>query len=106
MRADESFCTLLLQLVGGVILGVGLWMRHDPKTSSLMGLEFDGAQVPNTFYMCTYHVCFARFLSSSLVACFFSRRSRSYFIKPDTAELIDLLHDFEAGANYPPGEVF
>lgn len=70
MRADESFCTLLLQLVGGVILGVGLWMRHDPKTSSLMGLEFDGAQVPNTFYMCMYHICFAHFLSSSLVACF------------------------------------
>lgn len=41
-------------LAGGVILGVGLWMRHDPKTSSLMGLEFEGAQVPSTFYMCVY----------------------------------------------------
>lgn len=60
---------LLLQLTGGVILGVALWLRHDPKTSSLMGLEFDGAQVPTTFYISMYHICFHHF-SWTLLTCF------------------------------------
>ncbi|TNM90488.1 hypothetical protein fugu_002777 [Takifugu bimaculatus] len=38
-------------LAGGLILGVALWLRHDPKTSNLLQLEFDGAQAPNTFYI-------------------------------------------------------
>lgn len=41
----------LLQLAGGLILGVALWLRHDPQTSNLLQLEFDGAQAPNTFYI-------------------------------------------------------
>lgn len=45
---------LVLQLAGGLILGVALWLRHDPKTSNLLQLEFDGAQAPNTFYISTY----------------------------------------------------
>lgn len=44
----------VLQLAGGLILGVALWLRHDPKTSNLLQLEFDGAQAPNTFYISTY----------------------------------------------------
>ncbi|XP_048886139.1 CD81 molecule a [Brienomyrus brachyistius] len=41
-------------LAGGVILGVGLWLRHDNQTSSLLSLEFEGAQAPSTFYISTY----------------------------------------------------
>lgn len=44
----------MLQLAGGLILGVALWLRHDPKTSNLLQLEFDGAQAPNSFYISTY----------------------------------------------------
>uniref|UniRef100_A0A3Q3WY10 Uncharacterized protein n=1 Tax=Mola mola TaxID=94237 RepID=A0A3Q3WY10_MOLML len=45
------FFNFIFWLAGGVILGVALWLRHDPKTSSLLGLEFDGAQAPSTFYI-------------------------------------------------------
>uniref|UniRef100_H3CHD6 Tetraspanin n=1 Tax=Tetraodon nigroviridis TaxID=99883 RepID=H3CHD6_TETNG len=38
-------------LAGGLILGVALWLRHDPQTSNLLQLEFDGNQAPNTFYI-------------------------------------------------------
>ncbi|XP_023649643.1 CD81 molecule a [Paramormyrops kingsleyae] len=41
-------------LAGGVILGVGLWLRHDEQTRNLLSLEFDGAQAPSTFYISTY----------------------------------------------------
>ena len=44
----------VLQLAGGVILGVALWLRHDPKTSNLLVLQIDGNQAPNTFYISTY----------------------------------------------------
>lgn len=47
-----SYC--VLQLAGGVILGVALWLRHDPQTSNLLEIEFDGAQAPSTFYISTY----------------------------------------------------
>ena len=47
----------MLQLAGGVILGVALWLRHDPKTSNLLELEFDGAQAPNTFYISIDIIC-------------------------------------------------
>lgn len=63
LKNDKKLCWwdclfLLLQLAGGVILGVALWLRHDPKTSNLMGLEFDGAHVPNTFHISMYHRLF------------------------------------------------
>ncbi|XP_041131156.1 CD81 antigen-like [Polyodon spathula] len=41
-------------LAGGVILGVSLWLRHEPQTSELMGLQLDGEQPPSTFYVCVY----------------------------------------------------
>lgn len=44
----------LLQLTGGLILGVALWLRHDPKTSNLLQLELDGAQAPSAFYISMY----------------------------------------------------
>lgn len=47
----------LLQLAGGVILGVALWLRHDPKTSSLLELNLDGAHAPSTFYISMYLIC-------------------------------------------------
>uniref|UniRef100_A0A3Q3GMC3 Tetraspanin n=1 Tax=Labrus bergylta TaxID=56723 RepID=A0A3Q3GMC3_9LABR len=42
----------------GVILGVALWLRHDPKTSNLLELNFDGAQAPSTFYI-SVHILIA-----------------------------------------------
>lgn len=47
----------MLQLAGGVILGVALWLRHEPKTSNLLELEFDGAHAPSTFYISMYLIC-------------------------------------------------
>lgn len=52
-------CTVLLQLAGGVILGVALWLRHEPKTSSLLDLEFEGSQPPSTFYISMYCIYLA-----------------------------------------------
>ncbi|KAG8001645.1 CD81 antigen, partial [Nibea albiflora] len=48
----------MLQLAGGVILGVALWLRHDPKTSNLLELEFEGAHAPSTFYI-SVHILIA-----------------------------------------------
>ncbi|KAI3377249.1 hypothetical protein L3Q82_009153, partial [Scortum barcoo] len=45
------FFNFIFWLAGGVILGVALWLRHDPKTSNLLELEFDGAHAPSTFYI-------------------------------------------------------
>lgn len=45
-------------LAGGVILGVALWLRHDPKTSNLLVLQIDGNQAPNTFYI-SVHILIA-----------------------------------------------
>lgn len=39
------------QLAGGVILGVALWLRHDPQTTSLLYLELGDRPAPNTFYV-------------------------------------------------------
>lgn len=47
----------VLQLAGGVILGVALWLRHEPKTSNLLDVKFDGAHPPSTFYISTYLIC-------------------------------------------------
>ncbi|XP_041642388.1 CD81 protein-like [Cheilinus undulatus] len=45
-------------LAGGVILGVALWLRHDPKTSNLLEQQFEGAQPPSTFYI-SVHILIA-----------------------------------------------
>lgn len=42
---------LFPQLAGGVILGVALWLRHDPQTTSLLYLELGDKPAPNTFYV-------------------------------------------------------
>ena len=39
------------QLAGGVILGVALWLRHDPQTTNLLYLELGNKPAPNTFYV-------------------------------------------------------
>lgn len=41
----------LPQLAGGVILGVALWLRHDPQTTNLLYLELGDRPAPNTFYV-------------------------------------------------------
>ncbi|XP_058484612.1 CD81 antigen-like [Solea solea] len=52
------FFNFIFWLTGGVILGVALWLRHDPKTSNLLELEFEGAQAPSTFYI-SVHILIA-----------------------------------------------
>lgn len=42
---------LCFQLAGGVILGVALWLRHDPQTTNLLYLELGDRPAPNTFYV-------------------------------------------------------
>ncbi|KAM7406585.1 hypothetical protein PAMP_000956 [Pampus punctatissimus] len=46
------FTNFIFWLAGGVILGVALWLRHDPQTSNL--LEMDGNQAPRSFYLSVY----------------------------------------------------
>ncbi|XP_069596314.1 CD81 antigen [Ranitomeya imitator] len=41
-------------LAGGVILGVALWLRHEPKTSNLLIQQIGDKQVPATFYIGIY----------------------------------------------------
>ncbi|XP_022362253.1 CD81 antigen [Enhydra lutris kenyoni] len=41
-------------LAGGVILGVALWLRHDPQTTNLLYLELGDRPAPNTFYVGIY----------------------------------------------------
>uniref|UniRef100_F6Q9S8 CD81 molecule n=1 Tax=Equus caballus TaxID=9796 RepID=F6Q9S8_HORSE len=43
-----------LELAGGVILGVALWLRHDPQTTNLLYLELGDKPAPNTFYVGIY----------------------------------------------------
>ncbi|XP_071344281.1 CD81 antigen-like [Trachinotus anak] len=52
------FFNFIFWLAGGVILGVALWLRHDPTTSNLLELELDGAHAPNTFYI-SVHILIA-----------------------------------------------
>lgn len=47
----SPFCP---QLAGGVILGVALWLRHDPQTTNLLYLELGDRPAPNTFYVGEY----------------------------------------------------
>lgn len=52
------FFNFIFWLLGGGILGLGLWLRHDEKISNLMNLELDGKYPPHSFY--TYvHVMIA-----------------------------------------------
>lgn len=37
-----------------MILGVALWLRHDPQTTSLLYLELGNKPAPNTFYVGEY----------------------------------------------------
>lgn len=56
-------------------MGVALWLRHDPQTSNLLQIEFDGAQAPNTFYIgmflvvksCYFHFHACKSLKSLLL---------------------------------------
>ncbi|KAG8438140.1 hypothetical protein GDO86_008724, partial [Hymenochirus boettgeri] len=48
------FSSLLSWLAGGVILGVALWIRHEPKTSSLLFQQIGDKQAPGTFYIGIY----------------------------------------------------
>ncbi|XP_040892801.1 CD81 antigen-like [Toxotes jaculatrix] len=52
------FFNFIFWLAGGVILGVALWLRHDPQTSNLLDLQFDGTQAPSTFYI-SVHILIA-----------------------------------------------
>lgn len=51
-----TLCPFFPQLAGGVILGVALWLRHDPQTTNLLYLELGDKPAPNTFYVgeCTW----------------------------------------------------
>ncbi|KAM4720803.1 CD81 antigen [Rhinophrynus dorsalis] len=41
-------------LAGGVILGVALWLRHEPTTSNLLFQQIGDKQAPGTFYIGIY----------------------------------------------------
>ncbi|XP_063293726.1 CD81 antigen [Pelobates fuscus] len=43
-------------LAGGVILGVALWLRHEPKTSNLLIQQIGDKPAPGTFYIGIYIV--------------------------------------------------
>jgi len=52
------FFNFIFWLAGGVILGVALWLRQDQTTSTILGIEFEGVQAPNTFYI-SLHILIA-----------------------------------------------
>ncbi|XP_061669714.1 CD81 antigen-like [Syngnathoides biaculeatus] len=52
------FLNFFFWLVGCVILGVALWLRHEPQTSSLLEINFEGQQAPSTFYI-SVHILIA-----------------------------------------------
>ncbi|XP_032077870.1 CD81 antigen [Thamnophis elegans] len=41
-------------LAGGIILGVGLWIRHDSQTSLILQSSLEDQPAPNTFYIGIY----------------------------------------------------
>uniref|UniRef100_U3FZN6 Tetraspanin n=1 Tax=Micrurus fulvius TaxID=8637 RepID=U3FZN6_MICFL len=41
-------------LAGGIILGVGLWIRHDSQTSLILQSSLEDRSAPNTFYIGIY----------------------------------------------------
>ncbi|XP_072375072.1 CD81 antigen-like [Scyliorhinus torazame] len=44
----------LFWLAGGVVLGVALWLRHDPKTTSVLETHFADKTAPSTFFIGVY----------------------------------------------------
>ncbi|XP_059831563.1 CD81 molecule a [Hypanus sabinus] len=44
----------LFWLAGGVILGVALWLRHDPQTTQVLNTHFEDRWAPNTFFIGVY----------------------------------------------------
>uniref|UniRef100_A0A803SXE7 CD81 molecule n=1 Tax=Anolis carolinensis TaxID=28377 RepID=A0A803SXE7_ANOCA len=42
------------QLAGGIILGVALWLRHDTKTTTILGSTLNDHQAPSTYYVGIY----------------------------------------------------
>ncbi|XP_060694795.1 CD81 molecule a [Hemiscyllium ocellatum] len=44
----------LFWLAGGVVLGVALWLRHDPKTTSVLETHFADQTAPSTFFIGVY----------------------------------------------------
>ncbi|XP_065123653.1 CD81 molecule a [Paramisgurnus dabryanus] len=48
------FFNFIFWLAGCVILGVSLWLRHDTKTSTLLGLKLEETEAPTTFYISVY----------------------------------------------------
>ncbi|XP_020644459.1 CD81 antigen [Pogona vitticeps] len=41
-------------LAGGIILGVALWLRHDSKTTTILGSTLNDQQAPSTYYVGIY----------------------------------------------------
>lgn len=41
-------------LAGGVILGVALWLRHDPQTTGILYLQIGDKPAPSTFFIGIY----------------------------------------------------
>ncbi|XP_069757243.1 CD81 antigen-like [Narcine bancroftii] len=44
----------LFWLAGGVVLGVALWLRHDPQTTQVLDTHFEDQSAPNTFFIGVY----------------------------------------------------
>lgn len=44
----------LFWLAGGVVLGVALWLRHDPQTTSVLETHFEDKWAPSTFFIGVY----------------------------------------------------
>uniref|UniRef100_UPI00398F792C CD81 molecule a n=1 Tax=Pristiophorus japonicus TaxID=55135 RepID=UPI00398F792C len=44
----------LFWLAGGVVLGVALWLRHDPQTTSVLETHFEDQSAPSTFFIGVY----------------------------------------------------
>lgn len=45
------FVLILLQLAGGIVLGVALWLQHDTKTTHILSASLEDQKAPNTFYV-------------------------------------------------------
>ncbi|XP_032895016.1 CD81 antigen [Amblyraja radiata] len=44
----------LFWLAGGVVLGVALWLRHDPQTTQVLDTQLEDKPAPNTFFIGVY----------------------------------------------------
>ncbi|XP_067902197.1 CD81 molecule a [Heterodontus francisci] len=44
----------LFWLAGGVVLGVALWLRHDPQTTSVLDTHLEDKSAPSTFFIGVY----------------------------------------------------